>query len=186
MEQTNPKEELKVSGGASPDVPLSPNPKKETVVVEKSLLEQILKNQEESTQQFEEKIARLTKQNEILLAVADKSRLARFSEQSTEPLIPRANIAEWQGRIVLGWSKLKQRTHWLNGIPQLEQIATIFLQNDQKEPEAIEMDYILFWRDIVRLSGEIVAATKTQYGETKKIQLDDGRIVEIDMTFINP
>lgn len=158
-----------------------------TVAVEKTLLEAILARQEEQKKEFEEKIAKLEKTNEMLMSVADKSRLARFAETSDVTLIPRANIAEWQGQVVIGWSNLKQRTHWLNGIPQVEQIATVFLQTDKpEEPEQKEMDYWMFWRDIVRLAGDITAKSETKYGKTYTIQLDDGRIVQIAETFINP
>lgn len=179
MENINEKEggENGAAGaeGTQTQTPPKQEKKKDTVEIERSVLEEILRNQKAQ----QEKI-------EMLTSVADKARLAHWDKLHPQGnLIRRANLGKWKGKIVIGWAKVKDEVGFIHGVLREEQIIKLFLDNGTKEPETEDVEFLTFYRNVERVFGDIVKESRGAYGETRTLQLEDGRQFEVDIRFIN-
>ena len=169
--------------------------KKETVEVDRSVLDQILENQK----QQEESIEFLKKENERLLSTADVGRLEKFDAEHRGELIRKANVAilnhKGKDLIVLGWRSTEDTVRIVNGVLQEKQTAEYWLEGyDMENPDSddsknfkIEMDQREWSQQISRMAGEIIKETITPNGTaTKTLRFPDGKEIEFDVVFINP
>ena len=169
--------------------------KKETVEVDRAVLDQILEKQ----QLQEESIEQLKKENERLLSTADVGRLEKFDAEHRGELIRKANVATLnrQGKdlIVLGWKSIEDTVRFVNGVLQEKQTAEYWLEGyDMENPEKdenknfkVQMDLREWSQQISRLAGEIIKETTTPNGTaTKTLRFPDGKEIEFDVVFINP
>jgi hypothetical protein len=150
------------------------SPKKKTVEIEESVLQAILDRQKEQ----EEKINMLT-------SVADKGRLAKWDNDHRGTLIHTANLAIWKGQIILGWQKVKDEVGFIHGVLREEQVIRLFLENGKEAPKEEDVEYLTFYRNVGRIKGEIINESRGVLGDTKTLKLDDGRVFEVDVRFIN-
>lgn len=157
--------------------------KKDVIEVDRATIEAILERQK----QQDKEISRLTKDNEKLIAVADKGRLSLFDQQhNDQPLIRNANLNVWQGKIVLGWKTVKDEVGVMDGRIYENQVVEMYLDDGVgNEPKAVQVNYLDFGRNMRKMAAEIVKQSKTKYGEAYTLQTKDGREYEIDIRFIN-
>ncbi len=167
----------------APTEPSVPAEKKNTVPVDRSVLEQILANQKK----LDETIANQAKTIEMLRSVADKGRLAKFEEQNRgTQLVRRAKVGVWRGDVILGFTMVKDEVGFENGVLKENQVIRVYLDKGKgKEPVPTDLEYLFFYRNLSRLEGEVIREARSSTGETRTIKLDDGREFELDVRFIN-
>lgn len=136
-------------------------------------------------QKLQEQIDELKKQNEKLVAVSDKARLARYEQLSnTAELVRTAKISFLDGdRPVLAW-KLLDNEVFVDGRGVYHETQNVELFFDSGESE--KLPYLDSVRRITKKAGEILSRTKDGDGhEVLKIMLGDGREFDIDIRFVN-
>lgn len=152
----------------------NPAPKQKDVVeVPKSTLEKLLS-----------RVEVLEKDNEILKEVADKDKLIRIEKlRAGGKLVKTVNLNVHHGKIVIGWSKVKDDVYFdEQGRLHEEQVILVHYLDGSKS----EMDYRAFSRMKEPLKGEVISETKDSDGHTNiKVQLADGREINIDIVFVN-
>lgn len=134
-------------------------------------------------------IEKLSKGQETLFNVADKSRLARHQAMSGDALIRTAKISIWDGKYILGWKLMKNVSEIMPGTGRwVEDQSTMLVFEDG---ETLEIPLIDFYRKITKESGEIVNQTDQLDEVTKKkvtvftIELKTGKQINIDNRFVN-
>jgi len=187
------KEEKKNTAASAEDQPSN----KDTVEVERGVLESILSRQES----YEKVIADQSKQLQTqasqidrLMGSADKSRLEYWDRlhQSGE-LIRQANIRYFKEKdtdkwaLVLGWSGLVvDEVGVRDGRIEAKQIMKVFLdQGNGNEPKEQLVDILDFARFCKYEPADIIETKKSRNGEFYKLRLQDGREVEFDIRFLN-
>lgn len=162
----------------SPEIPEGDS---EKVTIERSVLEGILDKQK----QQEEKIDMLTQ-------VADKSRIFNYQEKNKGKLIHRAKVVTWLyeniQHYVVGWRMIKDEVGVdSNNVVKEIQIMRLFLKNKKEGEKPIEVDvnYVDVSRNAGLKEGDIISETRTNDGETRTLQFEDGEKLELDIRFLN-
>lgn len=155
---------------------------KETVEIEKSTLDKLLKGIEDlkaSNKKRDEEI-------EMLKSISDKGRLARYEGENKAELIPTAKIAFWEGLPVLGWTKIKDEVGFRNGQLVVNQQIRVFLQEEgAAEPKTADLDYLYWVQNTQCISGEVIERSARKEGNFWTVAFKDGRKVTVDIRFIN-
>jgi hypothetical protein len=174
----------------------------DTVSVDKSLIEAILRKQED----LEKKISDRDEQIKQLQYAADKARMGIWDSRNTKSeLIRTYGVGIWVTRdektgepveniirgskIILDDVIIEEH----GGIRRVveHQIIRLFLdqgldENGKEKPfKELDMDYVNFWRSIQRKRFPVVRESKSDIGEFRTLRLDDGREVEFDIRFLN-
>lgn len=163
---------------------MAEEPEKKIEVSESVLKEIIAKNES-----LEGKVDKLTKDNEKLLAVADKGRLANYDSQHGDGnLIRTATISVWEGKRVIGWGRGKNEVDFVNGVIRENQTTILYLLDpkDPKKPIKQEIDILSFARRALRETGEIIRqAEDSNHQKTYTLRFKDGMEIDMDIAFIN-
>lgn len=136
-----------------------------------------------------EKIEKLTKGQETLFDVADKSRLMRHQAMSGDALIRTAKISIYNGKYVMGWNLTKNVSEIMPGTGRWVEDQSTMLVFDDGSTEEIPL--IDFYRKITKESGEIVNQTDQLDEVTKNkvtiftIEMKTGKQINIDNRFVN-
>lgn len=161
-----------VPGTTGDQVP-STKPVDEEIPVPKSTLEKLLA-----------RVETLEKDNELLKEVADKDKLNRIAlMRAGGKLIKTVRLNTINNKIIIGWAKVKDDVYFdEQGRLHEEQIIMVFYEDGDKT----QLDYRAFSRLRATVSGEVIAETKDNDGNTNyKIQLPDGHEINIDVKFVN-
>ncbi len=169
-------------GEGQAPVPVPKKTETDTVLVEKAVLEQILENQ----RRLENTIKQQEKDISMLTTVADKGRLAKYEDKNRGTLIRTARVGIWKGDVILGWVMVKDEVGFVHGVLQETQIIKLFLDaGPGNSPKEQEVEYLNFYRNVSRATGDVLKESRGTNGETRLIKLQDGREFELDIRFIN-
>lgn len=189
-----------------PPVQQTPPPtaatKEEMVTVPKGVLEEVLAGQK----RMEEALDVKTKEIERLTYAADRSRLGIFDQRNNGgQLIRKMSVGVWEepdgkggqiSSIVRGWKMVRDEVNLEDngGIRRLVEIQTIRLFLDQGVDKAtgkenpfkeVDVEYIRFYRQVKRTTGEVVKESRDENGEYRTLRLEDGRTIDMDIRFVN-
>lgn len=181
-------------------IPATKPSKDETVTVPKSLLEEVLSNQKK----LEEGMSARDKEIERLTYAADKSRLGIYdSRNASGQLIRKLTVGLWEvgteenkkSFIVRGWKMVADEVNMEDngGIRRLveRQVIRLFLdqgtdgEGKDKPFMEVDVDYVKFYRQVKRLTGEVIKESRDDKGDYRTLRFDDGRTVEMDIRFVN-
>lgn len=190
------------TGGAIPpkpdqQTPPPPPPKPKMVEVPESLIQQILKKQEEQDQFIKDQALTI----EQLKYAADKGRMGIWEQRNAAgDLIRTANIGIWTIRnveagtakkhIVLATKMVFQDVviEENGGVRRLieKQTLRLFL-DDGPEKDLIELDvpYAYFYNNVERERATIIGESKSEKGIFRKMRFEDGREIDFDINFLN-
>jgi len=161
----------------------------EMVSVPKSLIEGILKKQEEFDAREEER----DKKIQQLEYAADKSRMGVYEGRNKGELIRTFAVGHWPIReggetkeyIVRGTKLVDQDVaiEENGGVRRLVQ----GVDDDGKERDFATTDipYVDFYRNVHRKRFPVVKESKTPDGDFRTLRFEDGREVEFDIRFLN-
>ena len=177
--------------GATPTPPKASEIKgKDEVSVSRETLKAIIKKQEDQ----DVELAELKRQNKKLEYASDKNRLNKYEEMNGDgELIRTVNIGFFDGKYVLGWGALNiNESSVIDGKLVAKQTTTIFLDSGEgKDPTSKKIDYDFWQRNQTLKNGKILARTEKIDKETRRktvllsVEMENGRVLEIDQTFIN-
>lgn len=177
------KDGLKV-GDPEPVAPVVPKPKSETVTVDRQMLEDILK-EVSSLRAMPEEMDRLKKDNEMLLAVADKSRLSNYqARHNPQGLVRTARVWQWKDQLVKATVTVRNEAFTDNiGRVHTDQVLNVIMEDGTEE----EVTYDKFSKEKGLLEGDIISrSTNDQTGQTfYKMKLKDGKEFEVNYLFLN-
>ena len=148
---------------------------KNTVEVEKDVLERILKTIESQGEKIK-----------ILTEVADKNRLTRVEElRSQGKLVKKVFLNTFDGKIIIGWKKIKDDVYTdQEGRLHEDQVVGLIFHKEKEVGK--EMDIRSFSRLIVKVPVEVVEEGKDKEGNINfTVQTEDGQEIKIDSRFIN-
>lgn len=132
---------------------------------------------------LQEQITNLQKQNEKLLAVADKNRLAQYEQRNNNDIVHTAKISMFEGKPVLAWRTIRDEVFIDGrGVYHEDQVVELVLEGGTKKEVSL-LDRV---RRVTKEIGEIVSKTKNSDGtETVKMLMPDGKSILIDIAFLN-
>lgn len=177
--------------------------KEEVMEVPKSLIESILKKQEDMEKRLDEKDQIIDK----LTYAADKGRMGIYEQRNAKgELIRTFGVGFWP----VSDKKSGETTEYLvrgtkmifqdvaiednGGVRRLveNQLLRVYLdqgvnattgkENDYKE---IDVPYVNFYRTVKRKRFPLVKESRDENGEYRTLRLEDGREVEFDINFLN-
>jgi len=151
--------------------------KEKTVVVKKRALDKILDD-----------IERLKKDNEMLLGIADKSRLAFWEEKIQKPQIHIVKLSTWEvngkPKVILAWRSVKDEMYQdANGTWHEDQKTEIILEDKTK----LVIQSREFWLKPTKIPAQIIQRSVDEVtgNTTLKVETKDEKIYEIDQRFVN-
>lgn len=172
-------------------------PKEEMVSVPKSLIDQILKKQEELEKSREEDKAKI----DMLTYAADKNRIGIYESRNAKgELIRTYNVGFWnisdvekgekKSYIVRGTKLVFQDVAIEDngGVRRLieKQTLRVFLDQGPDQPfKEIDVPYVYFYQTVERKRFPSVKESTTNDGVFRTIRFDDGREIEFDINFLN-
>lgn len=184
-------------GGTGVQPPKPPVEKVKMVEVPESLIQQILKKQEET----DTLIASQAKTIEQLTYAADKGRMGIWDQRnSSGELIRTARVGLWTIRdveagtqkdhIVLGTKMVFQDVliEENAGIRRLIEKQTLRLyldDGDGKDVIELDVSYPYFYNNVKRVEATIVGESKNEKGSFRKMRFEDGREIDFDVNFLN-
>ena len=133
------------------------------------------------------KLEGLEKNQERLLGAIDKSQLARYDAITggVRPLIRKVSLSTWgqNGKIVTSWKMIVNESFIdSKGIHENQQVNVTL--EDGTVLERISL--VDFYRNINKgTKGEIIGSKQENGKDFLKIQLEDGRELELQLPFIN-
>lgn len=161
-------------------------PVKKTVEVDAEVLEKLLNTVEAQGEQLRknsDKIGDLTE-------AADLGRLHRIEQaRMAGKLVKNAKVSMYEGKIVLGWSRIKDDVYLdeQNRLHEDQTIQLVLDEGEGKEPTKSEViPYRTFMRVVTKVEGEVIGDRLDQDGSRfYKIKFEDGREMEFSIVFIN-
>jgi hypothetical protein len=159
-----------------------PDPKKNTVEVDKATLDSILARVETLETKNKEKDDEI----EMLKSISDKARLANYQEKTKGPIIRKARVCFWDGSPIIGWSKLKDEVGYRDGRLQVNQQIKIFIQEKVGgKPVEKDLDYLYWVQNVISEEGEIKKKTEVDGRIIYTVVMKDGREISLDLLFVN-
>ncbi|MFA6991917.1 MAG: hypothetical protein WC269_01390 [Candidatus Gracilibacteria bacterium] len=161
---------------------------KEVVTGEKPVVkEKTLELPESTLKALVEKIDALQKQsdkqNEMLLAVADKSRLSNYNIRNQGSLVKTARITLFDGKLVVGWKSVIDEVmqdpggRWI-----VNQQTELMFQDGTSKIVSIKNFEFQKKQEVVEVVGEIVDNLGNHF---YKLQRKNGETIELGDSFIN-
>jgi len=151
---------------------------KKTVEVDAEVLQKLVDTVENQKQDIED-----------LKQAADVGRLNRIQAARNQgKLVKKAKVSTWQGKIVIGWSKVKDDVYFdeAGKLHEDQQIKLFLLGAGDKKEETEAMPYRNFARVTQKIEGEVIRESKDQEGRVEfTIMLSDGREVTLPIVFAN-
>ena len=127
----------------------------------------------------DEEIKRLT-------YAADRNRLEKYQAQQSnkESLVPRCKVSLWEDKIIVASRMLPQEVYFDNaGVYHEKQLVEMYLQG---ETDPVVVAYKDQFRRVEKKDAQITGKKIDSAGhEVLSIQLNDGRMVDLDSNFIN-
>lgn len=126
------------------------------------------------------------KKIEILTEVADKNRLTRVEElRSQGKLVKQVNLNVFEGKIVIGWKKIKDDVYIdTQGRLHEDQVVGLIFFGDKEVGK--EIDIRAFGRLMAKVPAEVTEEGKDKDGNTNfTVLTKDGQEIKIDAKFIN-
>lgn len=162
--------------------PVNQEPKveksKKTVEVDAEVLQKLVDTVESQKQDIED-----------LKQAADVGRLNRIqAARSQGKLVKKAKVSTWEGKIVVGWVKVKDDVYFDESgkLHEDQQIKLFVLGKDGERDETSPMTYRTFARVAQKVEGEVIKESKDQDGRVEfTIMLSDGREVTLPIVFVN-
>jgi hypothetical protein len=159
------------------------------IVTEK--VEEIVTEKEEKVEikksDYEKLIAQLernAKDIDLLYKAADKHRMAKVLNQGNEPLVHTVKVWTWDntGKVVVGTNLLTNRCEVVMGKWIEDQQMAVVLEDGT----TLTVPYLEFSRKILnKIIAEIISTTKEGDLTFLKVQLPNGKKLEINQAFVN-
>jgi len=146
----------------------------QTVEVNKEKLDELIKRSDDQSKLIE-----------MLLATADKSRIARYQELQGKPITPVVRLRTFRGEIVVGWrSTADEIFQDGNGIWHERQTVEIVTEAGTKA----ELPY-LESEKLPKIEADVVG-TSTRFVDGQEqvimmVKTKDGKELNIDRTYVN-
>jgi len=155
---------------------------KKTVEVDAEILRKLVDTVESQKQDIDD-----------LKQAADIGRLNRIQAARNQgKLVKSAKVNTWEGKIVVGWFKVKDDVFFdeAGKLHEDQQIKLVVLDKNEEGDEApIEtsaMSYRTFSRICQKVEGEVIKESKNQDGQIEfTVHLPDGREVTLPIKFLN-
>lgn len=160
------------------------------VKVSKKVLESIVSRMEEleaSNKKIQEENKAKDADIEMLKSISDKARLAKYEQQSNSSIIRTAKVSFWNDVAILAWQTSKDYVGFKDGRVLVDQRIKLFLDklDEEKNPVVEEVDYLYWVQNTRSKSGDIIEKKDKTSGSFYTIKLPDGKIVELDVRYIN-
>lgn len=173
-------------------VPLVPSPK-ELIEEKKTELEKIKKENQVEIEKIKTEHSETVTVNKHVLdgilddlkrlkSVADVGRLGQYDDKNKAELKRVVLLSTWDGKVIVGWKMTKDDVQKVNGIWREFQLIQIKLEDDT----TVDLPYLQFSQEVVKVDAEIISRTKEGGHETLKVlRKDNGKEIVIDVTFVN-
>jgi hypothetical protein len=162
---------------------LPPKPA-ETVVVDRTMLEEILK-EVQNLRGVGEEVVKLRKDNEMLLAVADKGRLQNYqAKNNPQGLVRTARAWVYEEKLVKATVTLKNQAFTdTMGRVHTDQVLNVIFEDGKEH----EVTYDQFMKERTLIEGDIISrTTNDQNGQTfYTLKLKDGKEFVVNQLFTN-
>lgn len=163
-----------------------PEKKGKTVEIEESVLEKILKKQEDADELAKKQAIEI----EILREVADKGRLNKADQTRADgKLLKTVRLSKLGDKYVVGWKRIKDEVYTdERGVIHEDQVVEYYFHNIDKENPSVpeQMSDVKFSRNRRQEDCEVVGENKDRDGKFTYIVLTKtGLELPIDITFIN-
>lgn len=143
----------------------------------------VIETSKNENKELREKLANL---QDMVTQIADKGRLAMFEQkQMQDGVIKRKyNVMTFRGKIVVGWTAMKQNLVFKNGLGVWQEKLTTELIYEDSSRE--EVDYGLWQKERVANLMTIEKEEVSPDGTRVLVLVDDkGKQVKIDVKFVN-
>jgi len=160
---------------------------KETIEVDKGLLQTILKKVED----IEKDNARLKEDNEKLLAVADKKRVADFEvKNNPKSLVKQVKVWSMDGKLITNWKMVTNKViaNLHRNIVEADQTVKVFFEKTEGMKEGDNEAVLLyksFIDSITPVFGEVIKVISDDDNTVYVVQFEDGKELEINVNFVN-
>lgn len=163
-------------------IPKEKREKKNTVEVDSDVLQNLLK-EVEAMRGLPEKIDKLTKENEMLVDVADKSRLATWqSRNNPQGLTRSARAWIWNGKLVKATLTMRNKAFTdVLGRVHTDQVLKVILEDNTEE----EVAYDQFTKERELTEGDVIAKSETEHGMFYTLRFKDGKEYTVNYLFLN-
>lgn len=151
------------------DTKLKPQ-SKQTVSVDKDTLEGLIKRLDDQSRDIK-----------MLREVADKSRISNWEKKNVTIGARTAKLSTYKGKLVMAWRTIQDEVYAdAQGRWHEKQTTEIITEDNEK----IQLEYVHFAK-LVKIEAEIVSRYTTPEGQDM-IRLNlDGRVIDIDIKFVN-
>lgn len=153
-----------------------------TVEVDREMLQKIL-TEVEGLRGIGEEVKRLKDENEMLLAVADKSRLATYQNRhSPTTLVRTCKVWEWDGKLVKATFTVKNYVFTDNiGRTHVDQVINVITEDGKER----EVAYDEFAKEKKFVEGDIISRTEKDGQLFYVVKFKDGKEFPINSIFTN-
>ena len=165
--------------GTGPKDKKDKKPAKKVVEVDAEVLQKLVGGYEKLQEQVKD-----------LTQAADLGRLSRIQQaRNAGKLVKAAKISVYEGKVVLGWARVKDDVFFDEGgrLHEDQQVELYLDSGDIKKPTKTEpMSYRQFARVTQKVEGEVIGETKDKEGQMSyTVQLEDGREFTLPIVFLN-
>lgn len=156
--------------------------KLETVEVKKDVLDKII----EANEANQKKMAEQQSTIDMLMATADKARMAKYQEQNQLPIIRVYKLRTIGDKVVVKWKSLIDEMYQMpNGMFVEKQIVEV----TDTDGKTYEMSY-LESEKLTKIATKLISrsATTDSKGNEQiifKLQADDGAVYDINAVYVN-
>lgn len=151
---------------------------------EKEVKPDTIQLKKEDYEKLMAQLERNAKDIDLLYKASDKHRMAKAMNQGGEILVHTVKVWTWDntGKIVIGTNLLTNRCEVVMGRWVEDQQMAVVLEDG----ETITVPYLEFTRKILnKIAAEIVSTTKQGDITLLKVQLPNGKLLEINQAFVN-
>ncbi len=152
-----------------------------TVEVKKDKLDAIL----EANETLQKQVTEQAKTIEMLLATADKSRIAKYQERSGSPRIYEYRVRTFKDQVVTSWRMVRDEMFKdNNGHFHENQIVEITTEDGS----TYQLPYLESER-LTKITGSLLGKSTNWEGDrevtTLNLQLPEGKTIKIDQRYVN-
>lgn len=171
MPDANKNPNASSAGGSPATTPTSNTAPAKKIEIDESILLGLQKTIED-----------LKKNQDKLMAVADKNRLALYDQRSQTEIIKTAKMSFLDGKPIVAWKTIKDEVYISQGVYHETQIVELTFDDGT----TTQMSLIDSARKMQKQPGEIVSRTRDNEGnEIVRLLLRDGREFNLDIKFLN-
>lgn len=121
----------------------------------------------------------------MLLEVADKTQLSRFYSRNQKKLPSVVGLRMLEGKIIIGWGKMKDNDVYEESKGKITEIQTINLVLEDKTTKTLS--YKNYIRQYTTQKAKVISTTENENGDIvlNVERLDNGKKYSIGIKFVN-